>query len=450
MSLPTLQPVQMGTLLPQIQQQQQPTLTNIQVGVATSTSGHKVLDAAAINRHAQNAAKTPGTFWKILQPSRTLKLSGAVNHVNRNWGNKVGSERFVYWPDYRVAGPVNAIYAAFRNAGVGQVSVGQLSQMTAGQAGQQTSQQPLSEATIAANSIDPLNPVHRQLLEQAVTVHKGTGEKAKPKIPFEVYLMIGNAIRSAKKASTTATTGGKAGVTTRVGRNPQLNLQKYVTRFNELMNQAVQGVQLGTGMEVSKFNPQKITGVKMDAPIPTKGQAIRPVISVGGRTIAVPVFAQPTAAEAFRAFAQTVIGQSPQYAQYRDVIVQAFEQGRMQRAGGVLPQQLPVTFAQPITGMLPSVTQQMPSVSQAPLNIMGQLGAPISVTSPTSGMGSPIGSTLMPQQFPTVGGVQLPTIGGTQFQQGGVQLPTIGGVQLPTVSGVQLPQVGGVQLPRVG
>jgi hypothetical protein len=119
-----------------------------------------------ISKKIQQAnSRGPGAYWQIAAPNRSpLQLANSFQYVNTNFANRIGFDRFVYLPDYRVAGTINHIFNVLKDAGIKFVHVGDLYSMSNGQLGQPPQDAPLSLQTIAANSIDPLNPVHRQAL----------------------------------------------------------------------------------------------------------------------------------------------------------------------------------------------------------------------------------------------------------------------------------------------
>lgn len=428
---------QLGT-----QQTQQPTISNILVGTAAPAATQRALTTDAIQRHVAAAAKAgPGTFWQVSKPTRTLKLTGALAYVNKNFPGREGVNRFVYWPDFRVAGTVSDIVSAFRQAGVQNVTVNGQSM-------------PLTEQLIMQAALDPLNPNHRALIEQASEQTAGAPGKPKARHSLEEYILIGNALKAASKQATTAVTGGGAGARGgagaggRGGRSPQANQQRLVQAFNQLMTQALSlgpGQDVGRVFDVTRFDATKFTNARLvtpPKPKSTRTTAIRPVISINGRQIQVPVIAQPVGAANFAAFAQTIIAQS-QYAQAAQAILQAFNQTLQQRstavgvqtqeiaapaAGGImnlLGQAQQGGFQLPPTGIQQQQLQQLPQVNQFPNQAGFQL--------PTANIGS-----------------GLPNVG--QLNQGGFQLPStnIGG-GLPNIGGFQLPSTNiGSGLPSVG
>lgn len=122
------------------------------------------------NRMKQVLNSGPNIYWHANNPSVTLRMTGpnmpSVKYIKNRpeYANAQGFNRFVYWPDYRIAGTINDIYNLFANAGVSNVEVGQLHLMTNGQVGCLEGNVQLSREVIANCSIDPLNPVHANLL----------------------------------------------------------------------------------------------------------------------------------------------------------------------------------------------------------------------------------------------------------------------------------------------
>lgn len=102
----------------------------------------------------------PGAYWQVNNPLATFLIKGAEDYVRQRYPNAQGFDRFVYWPDYRVAGTINDIYNRFAQAGVSHVIVGQLYTLSNGQVGCPPQTVPLSPQIIASCAIDPLNPVH--------------------------------------------------------------------------------------------------------------------------------------------------------------------------------------------------------------------------------------------------------------------------------------------------
>lgn len=100
----------------------------------------------------------------ITNPRRTLVLSNAPNIVRKHYPNAQGADRFVYWPDYMVAGTIKDIVKSFQTKGINQVNVGTLYTMSNGQIGCPPGAMPLSEQVVAACAYDPLNPVQTELL----------------------------------------------------------------------------------------------------------------------------------------------------------------------------------------------------------------------------------------------------------------------------------------------
>jgi len=116
-------------------------------------------------RKARVLQTSPKTYWRAVQGQATLQLKGAPRYVDAKYPNSEGYDRFVYWPDYRVAGSVSDIVRVFRERYYDNVNVGELNQLTQGQFGSPAGTHPLTEDLVYQNSFDPLNPAHRTIIE---------------------------------------------------------------------------------------------------------------------------------------------------------------------------------------------------------------------------------------------------------------------------------------------
>lgn len=377
-----------------------PTISRVTVGTVGPQAQTKTLTREAIERHIASAQKAgPLEYWQVAKPTRRLKLTNAVNYVNQHpeYANAPADNHFVYWEQYRVVGTVNDIANAFRQAGV-----------------------PIDANTVRAQALDPLNPQHRAAIE-AATASAPAAEKPKAKHSLEEYVKIGKAIKeSGKQPSGVTAVRGTVGA--RGGRSPEANLARLQAEFTQMMGEVLSGREPARVFDVSKFDVTKRSGArKAPAPKSPRATAIRPVINVNGRPVAVPIIAQPAGAENFRNFVMTVVPGTP-YAQYADEILVGFSA----RPAYVEP-------LAPTISVLPA-TATFPTVVQPSMTAMQQLaGSPRSVSPP----GSPrVGGT--PTALPMVGG--LPTVGGGLPMVSG--LPTVG---RPATTGFQLPTVGSRQ-----
>lgn len=118
-----------------------------------------------INHAMINARSEPDIYWNINQPSVLLKLGGARNYVRINYPDAKLYNRFVYWPDYKVAGSIKDIFTKFYKAGINKVTVGSIYDMSNGEVGCYRSVVPLSINVIIKCSIDPLNPQHQSIFK---------------------------------------------------------------------------------------------------------------------------------------------------------------------------------------------------------------------------------------------------------------------------------------------
>jgi hypothetical protein len=98
-------------------------------------------------------ARGLNVYWRVNAPFQNLDLSDAINFVQSNYPHAQGNNRFVYWPQFRVAGTVKDIFNTFSRAGINTIA-------SSGQ------YMPLTEGLIATSSLDPLNPAHAQMISQ--------------------------------------------------------------------------------------------------------------------------------------------------------------------------------------------------------------------------------------------------------------------------------------------
>ena len=234
------------------------------------------------------------------------------------------------------------------------------------------------------------------------------------------------------------------------------------------------GVNSEKVFEVTQFDPSKFSKAPTKAPPKTgKANAVQPVLNIQGRQVLIPIIAQPTGANNFRAFVNSVVAASPQFAQLAQPIQQAFDAELQRRSvavgvqgqGFLAPQQGNVmsmiqqpafqqqAFQQPAFqqtfAALPQQGFQPAGVQLPPMNMMNQIGGITSQNgSPTSyGLTSPAPVSLGGQGSPRGLGVSLPRVNMGQLP-GVAGLPSAFG-QLPTVVGggsafpsIQLPTQG--------
>jgi hypothetical protein len=434
--------------------------TGISVTQVPSTQGQRQLTGEAIRNHAQKAAnKGPVFYWQVNAPSKDLKLTGAIKYVNRYYPNVQGYNRFVYWPDYRVSGTISEIVRTFQQAGVNQVEVGALNELSNGQAGQPRQNVQISEEIIASNAFDPLNPAHQEIIEQFISQVKPS-PKAESKYTLQEFIQIGKNIKAFSSGSTTVEKAARS-TTARTGagaRSPESNRQRLINDFSQKMQMALQlppGQDVDSVLNVTDFDVQKFTKARKANPPGPRATAIRPYVNTQRGQVAVPIIAQPQGASNFQNFVRTVVANSP-YGQYADEIIRSFQQQLQQR-------QAPQGMAATALGGAQQPQQQFTGFQkqQPQQQFTGfQTQQPMGATSPTR---TTVGGqqtfqapqTGGQQPSPARTGVSLPAMGGQQQQPspsrtGGVSLPAMGGQQQPSPSrtgGVSLPQAGGVSLP---
>ena len=137
-------------------------------------------DLFRLGKRAREAGQR-GSYWIINKPGRLLSLVGAQRYVQM-YPDAQGYDRFVYWPDYRVAGTVNNIIKTFRELGAHVVDVGALYQATQGQVGSEPGTYPITEQLIYQNALDPLDPNQHQLILSMSQPDQAAAQLAAPQI----------------------------------------------------------------------------------------------------------------------------------------------------------------------------------------------------------------------------------------------------------------------------
>ena len=436
---------------------QQQQLGNFKVSVTSPASQQRELTAQAIQDNIRRAQEEgSNVYWQVAIPQRFLRLTpqSGVNYVRRKYTNAVGTGKFVYLPQYRVAGTAQDISDRFTRAGIN-----------------------ITPEQVLNSSLDPMNPQHAALIEQQAAGATSSGGRA-PRFSLDEYIAFGTALKEQRTGTTTtagrggrgaaAGAGGRGG---RGGRSPETARQNLINEFNQLMQSAVSGQPTERIFEVGKFNPERFSGIRRVAPPSTdQARSIRPTVNFNGRQIRLPFMAQPTDAAGLQAFVQSVVANS-NWGQLAGPILQSFQQSQLQAQAR--PQ---LGAIQPLgTGAMASLAPLAPLQQTnvglgAPsgMGIMQQLAqgaaSPGGAMTPSSGGASPAGATIG-------GGFQLPTLGGgPSVSLGGASagttslgaLPSVGtarvGGGIPTAGGgFRLPTVGGgvgglpgVQLPPMG
>ncbi len=126
-------------------------------------------------------------YWLVSDPTRYVTLDLVNLGVDNEYLGAMNYDRFVYWPDYYVAGRVHEIVSRFRQAGVTNVHVGELHKLSNGKFGDPFKVVPLTEENIMANSLDPLNPVHQKFIMNQNVSKKSNGHKRVGLIPYSIY-----------------------------------------------------------------------------------------------------------------------------------------------------------------------------------------------------------------------------------------------------------------------
>lgn len=133
---------------------------------------HNADSSNIIDIYSSHASET--TYWRIdeanLGKYKTLELSGAVQYVtygHPEYAELPKGNRFVYWPDYKVAGKAKDIAKFFIAHNYPYVQVGELYRISKGEYGNKGRFEVTSKL-IMDNAFDPLNYNHRKFINQTV------------------------------------------------------------------------------------------------------------------------------------------------------------------------------------------------------------------------------------------------------------------------------------------
>ena len=147
---------------------------------------HQILSRDDINTYSIDARSESNVYWEITNPTNKIRLSDATNYVYSNHPN----DRFVYWPDNRVAGSVSDIVNIFSGLGLRRfANDGILFRLSNGRFGRPPMTMDLTEENVYLNSFDPTIEEHRQLIETITGVSQISPEtvQAENKFSLESY-----------------------------------------------------------------------------------------------------------------------------------------------------------------------------------------------------------------------------------------------------------------------
>jgi hypothetical protein len=135
-----------------------------------------------------------GGYWLIKEPSKYITTDLVHLGVDKVYLNAEEYDRFVFWPDFKVAGTVKELYEAFSQLLL--VKIGELKKITHGNFGI-TGIYPISPKIIYDSSLDPLKPDHQHVLSK---LSKNGPRKARVGVvPYtihnkNVYFLVGKNI----------------------------------------------------------------------------------------------------------------------------------------------------------------------------------------------------------------------------------------------------------------
>ena len=103
-------------------------------------------------------------YWLINNPTEYVTFDLVNLGVDKEYLSAADYDRFVFWPDYNIAGRIRDIVYRLKEAGVYAATVGELHRLTGKKAGSPTQFVSLTEEVILENSFDPLNPVNQRIM----------------------------------------------------------------------------------------------------------------------------------------------------------------------------------------------------------------------------------------------------------------------------------------------
>lgn len=116
----------------------------------TGENAFWVIDPTPLAARPHLAYHSSGTPYFTLRTANVYVLS--------EYRGRRGYDKFVLWPDLRLAGTVNHIVQLLRKAGLKTVPVGELYRLTDGRIGSPPGRYPLTEQLIYENSVIPWDP----------------------------------------------------------------------------------------------------------------------------------------------------------------------------------------------------------------------------------------------------------------------------------------------------
>lgn len=264
-------------------------------------------------------------------------LPGAVAYVQKKHPMGQGMSRFVYFPDYRLAGTVQEIVSILQKTGQNQINVGGLNRLTGGRFGSPMGTAPLSPEIIFANSFDPLNADHAAFIISLKKIRGAGSASKKAAQPIAAWVEIATIL--SKMSGSEKVKSSKAAKKASP-KSVQSNLAQRVADFNAAMDAVLEGraTQL---LKVTDFNSESNTKVtKVDAPAdPARSHSKRPEITVNGRVVQVPIVVKlPEGRDNFERYVRAVVAQS-KYAQFAQAILDAVNQQKQ-----IAPVAVPMSF----------------------------------------------------------------------------------------------------------
>ena len=119
--------------------------------------------------------------WLVMRPNNYVTMDLTTLSVDESYLTASGADRFVFFPDYSVAGRIKDILNRFNEGGLSSVTVGALYNMSDRRLGSPQKTLHLTEETLINNSLDPLNQDHQSIL---LGIFKKSAQKRAGVIPY--------------------------------------------------------------------------------------------------------------------------------------------------------------------------------------------------------------------------------------------------------------------------
>ena len=401
----------------------------------------KYIDTARKQQHLQPGQPGPPLiYWKANKAGsqmQTLNLSAAITYVAQRYSNLPENNPFVYFPDYLVCGELNQIVTVFRAAGINQLPVGKLYEMSSGAFGNQPGTTiNVDPESVLANSINVRNPRQAEFLK--AYFDNPANKLSNPnKLSLEENIEIAMLIAKHYNINIVIPELPKEGAAPEQPKHAvstiETKLRDLLDKFNTVMDQVLTGQTLEKGYNVSKFNATELTGVtKLTMPKSNRGQNIVPTFVLNNMTYRSPIGVNPANVDNAILYL-SIIGPQSRHPNAAQALINSFTYIKNQRAPG---------------GIQHGVTGTGPIVGQGVVGFQPAEAGMTGITAPFQPSQIPGFSQTQMPQFPGLGQPQqMPQIPGLGQTPGMPQIPGLGQPQQTPGQPLQIPQIQPIAIP---